>query len=293
MPRLDGLGLCAALREEPALDGVPVVLLGDDGPPQAVWGADVASRPLVEAVLAALASSLPTPAPRPEPPTSHSPESDADEGSEPVAEDEERENARAQSAVAMHREPANRVLEREAEVWRLRVSGAPKADGSVSGFGAETAVMSRILGLGFLALLVATVGLIVWRTLPTESSPTPDRVVRTGPTEASPTLPAKTAAVPTPVWGGFSGQLRPGMDAAAGALDGQGVLELEGPSGVTVVVDGRDVGRLPVALPLDQGRHRVRYRFGDTTTDRFYLVKSGSTRALTVITRPGGFVDAR
>ena len=44
---------------------------------------------------------------------------------------------------------------------------------------------------------------------------------------------------------------------------------------------------------LQEGRHVVRYQLGDGSTVRFYYVKSGATRALRVITRPGGFVDAR
>ena len=72
MPRLDGLGLCAALREEPELQGVAVVLLAHGEPPQAVWGSDAASRPLVDAVLAALARH------QAEPPATPGPAAEAD-----------------------------------------------------------------------------------------------------------------------------------------------------------------------------------------------------------------------
>ena len=46
-------------------------------------------------------------------------------------------------------------------------------------------------------------------------------------------------------------------------------------------------------LVLDAGTHRVRYRLGAKSTDRFYYVKPGATRALQVVTQAGGFVDAR
>ena len=52
-------------------------------------------------------------------------------------------------------------------------------------------------------------------------------------------------------------------------------------------------GPLPLALVLDEGRHRVRYRFAGESTVRFYYVKAGATRSLDVVTRPGGFIDAR
>ncbi|MGB5351056.1 MAG: hypothetical protein WBN10_15725, partial [Polyangiales bacterium] len=74
---------------------------------------------------------------------------------------------------------------------------------------------------------------------------------------------------------------------------GQGVLELTGPAEVSVEVDAVDRGTLPLTLVLDEGTHRVRYRLGARSSDRFYYVKSGATRALEVVTQPGGFVDAR
>jgi CheY-like chemotaxis protein len=298
MPRLDGLGLCAALREEPTLDGVPVVLLSDGAPPQAVWGSDVASRPLVDAVLAALGSWQAEPPPvRLERSPFPSNEPIAVVDSEWVVDGVERENIRAQSTVAMHREPANHVPRPGNAVWRLRASAAPEADGSASGFGAELSVMSRILGLGFLTLLGATVGLITWRTVTTpQSSAAREEHAQTVPTEApSPEPPPNEEAVPMPARGvaAFSGALRSGVDPTIGVLAGQGVLELDGPTDVRVTIDGEEVGTLPVSLPLDEGRHRVRYAFEEATIDRFYFVKSGATRVLTVVTRPGGFVDAR
>jgi hypothetical protein len=68
---------------------------------------------------------------------------------------------------------------------------------------------------------------------------------------------------------------------------------LLGPRDVSVEVDGVDRGTLPMSLVLDQGTHAVRYRAGATSTYRFYYVKSGATRASSIVTRPGGFVDAR
>jgi hypothetical protein len=46
-------------------------------------------------------------------------------------------------------------------------------------------------------------------------------------------------------------------------------------------------------LVLAEGTHAVRYRNEAGFTDRFYFVKSGATRSLHVITRPGGLVDPR
>ena len=71
------------------------------------------------------------------------------------------------------------------------------------------------------------------------------------------------------------------------------MLELTGPAEVSVEVNEVARGTLPLSLALDEGTHRVRYRFGARSTDRFYYVKSGATRSLKVVTQPGGFVDAR
>ena len=74
---------------------------------------------------------------------------------------------------------------------------------------------------------------------------------------------------------------------------GQGVLQLSGPPEVLVIVDGIERGPLPVELVVDQGRHLVRYEYQGRRIVRFYFVKAGATRVLELITRPGGFVDAR
>jgi hypothetical protein len=78
-----------------------------------------------------------------------------------------------------------------------------------------------------------------------------------------------------------------------GVAEGQGVLELIGPGDVSVEVDGVDRGALPVTLVLDEGQHAVRYRAGSGSTYRFYYVKRGATRGLSVLTQAGGLVDAR
>jgi len=280
MPRLDGLELCEALRREPDAEEIPVVLLSDGEPPQAVWSGNGDLDGLIDTVLAVIASP-------PEPPE------------DPV----ERENLRAQSAVAMHRDPANHVVHPLEVAWRLRTSGAPEADGSVSGFGAELHVMSRIFGAALIALVLATAALIAWRlAVSATRSEVPPAVVRApeqaaeppGPTEpARSTPPAPPTAAPREGLTAFSGELRPGVDVEIVAAAGQGALVLDGPEQIRASVDGIDRGALPISLVLDEGRHVVRYRLGDRISARFYFVKAGATRMLRVITQPGGFVDAR
>lgn len=297
MPRLDGLGLCAALRREPGIEGVTVILLSDGEPPQAVWGSDTATRPLVDAVITALERHEAASGP-----PSHR---RADSGSrEPIDESEakrvvdlaERENVRAQSTVAMHREPANRSPRGSHAVWRLRAIRTPRSGDGASGFGMELHAMSRILGVGFIALLAGTIGVLVWGQLALPGSPSRPTGGVAGvdsSSDASATTPLERVAPEHPGLTGFSGSLRPGVDPAIGAAPGEGALALDGPTGVLVTVDKVDRGSLPLSLPLDEGVHAVRYRFEEGFTDRFYYVKAGATRALRVITRPGGFVDAR
>ena len=296
MPRLDGLGLCAALREEPSLEGVAVVLLSDGAPPQAIWGSNVATRPLVEAVLAALSDLEPAPGQPPvEAPEAPS-QPDSDTGTEAVGDPAERENLRAQSTVAMHRDPANHVSHTSEAVWRLRSSTAPEADGSPSGFGLELQAMSRILGLGFVVLFGATVGLLVWQlALLPDASTVEDAVAEAPVREADVQEPSAQAPRSGDRAGltAFSGTLAPGVDSDAGVAAGQGVLRLEGPDAVRVSIDGADHGALPLFVVLPQGRHVVRYQLEQSVTDRFYFVEAGATRTIAVITRPGGFVDAR
>jgi hypothetical protein len=216
-----------------------------------------------------------------------------------VVDHAERENIRAQSTVAMYREPANHAGRAAPAVWRLRGTAAPESDGSASGFGAELRVMSRILGLGFLTLAAATIALIAWRiAMIADRVPGPTAAEERRSAEPDPAAPARPAqhepsGAPRSGVSAFSGELRFELDRSLGILGGQGVLELDGPREVRVSIDGKDSGTLPVSRPLDEGVHRVRYRFEDGVTDRFYYVKSGATRKLVIITRPGGFVDAR
>jgi CheY-like chemotaxis protein len=269
-------------------------------PPQVLWESGAGSRSLVEAVLVTLARQGAIRAVTVPEPASYGGlgrelnEPEIQQDSAPVADRLERENVRAQSAVAMHRQPANRMQSPTDAIWRLNVGPKTGSNQSGSGFGMEMQTTPRLLGLAFAILLSATVGVLIWR-----------QVASVGGGSGSPTSPSvsgeaadEPAAVVAAPSGGlnlsaFSGDLRPGVDASLGVVEGQGVLELIGPSGVRVDVDGVDRGALPVTVVLDQGRHAVRYRAGARSTYRFYYVKSGATRALKIVTRPGGFVDAR
>jgi len=71
------------------------------------------------------------------------------------------------------------------------------------------------------------------------------------------------------------------------------VLELDGPGDVRVDVNGVDRGALPVTLVLGAGTHAVRYRGAVRSTDRFYYVRSGATRVVSIFTQAGGLVDPR
>ena len=214
----------------------------------------------------------------------------------------ERENRRAQSTVSMYRQPANRVPCSSHPIWRLRAPREGVEGRTVSGFDSELRVMSRILGAGFVALVVATIGLIGWQlaaTAPVAPAPSADvpAPVRQAAEPEATEGPATTAALAPDRRGerahDFSGELRHGVDSALPVGPGQGVLQLDGPAEVTVRVDGIERGALPIALVLDQGRHVVRYEHSGRRSVRFYFVKAGFTRVLEVITRPGGFVDAR
>ena len=217
----------------------------------------------------------------------------------PVADPVERENVRAQVAVSMHREPANRAPVWAYPIWRLNVSAQTGRSESGSGFGMEMQTIPRVLGFAFLTLLSATVGFLVWGQLTPRGAPTAiPAAVHNAPEDVASVAEPARAAMPAarasrPAYAEFSGSLRAGVDPSIEITGPQGVLELIGPSGVRVDVDGVDRGALPMRLALDQGRHEVRYRMGDASTYRFYYVKSGATCALTVLTQAGGLVDAR
>ncbi len=168
--------------------------------------------------------------------------------------------------------------------------------------------MSRILGAAFIALVVATIGLIAWRlgvrNADMLAAPETARELRTGaatesrrPAERVPSEATTPPAVPNTLDRAglfeFSGERLPTIEPGLEAGPGQGVLELRGPPGVEVLVDGVERGSLPVSVVVDQGRHRVRYRNGTRFVDRFYYVEAGTTRVARALTRPGGFVDAR
>jgi CheY-like chemotaxis protein len=279
-------------------------------PPNALWESGAGSRGLVDAVLVTLArqgaiQDVRVAAPGSDEGRTGEPSpasgreliaSEIQQSSPHVADPVERENARAQLAVAMHREPANLASERRHPIWRLRVSSGMEGREAASGFAMEMQRTPRLLGLGFAILLSATVGLLVWRqVMPgapsaglSEAATTP--AVAPGAVGVTP-APATAPPSQAGVWA-FSGSLREGVDASFEVTEAQGVLELIGPAEVSVEVDGVDRGTLPVTLALDQGTHAVRYRSGARSTDRFYYVKSGATRDLRVVTQAGGLVDA-
>ena len=241
----------------------------------------------------ATAEPLPAPAPARE-----LIESEIQQDSWPVADPLERENVRAQVAVSMHREPANRAPDWGYPIWRLHLGVGQAGRESSSGFGMEMRTTPRLLGLAFATLLSATVAFLIWHQLTQGGAPTaapaPVPTLAKEP-KVTPDAAAATpmAAAGSPGFTAFSGRLRAGVDPSLGVSDGQGVLELIGSAGVSVEVDGVDRGALPVTLALDHGRHTVRYSAGAKSTYRFYYVKSGSTRALSVLTQAGGLVDAR
>jgi CheY-like chemotaxis protein len=211
-----------------------------------------------------------------------------------MAEPVERENIRAQSAVAMHREPANPAPASAHPIWRPSVSAGAAGSEGGSGFGMELRTMPGLLGLAFATLLAGTVGFLLWGQLTSGDGPAESPVGELTPAPAtdarSPTAEAPSRRTRLSA---FSGDLRPRVDPALGVNDGQGVLELSGPSEVSVRVDGVDRGALPVTLVLDQGIHAVRYRTGAKSIDRFYYVKSGATRGPRILTQAGALVDVR
>lgn len=296
LPGLGGLELCEALRREPGLENMTVILVSDDEPPQAVWDPEPRRKPLVDATLDLLAGRV----------IEDSSEPSGRSVSVSPVDPVERENARAQSTVAMYRDPANRMGRSSDSIWRLRGKQGSRGASAASAFGLEARLISRILGAAFLALVAGTITLIAWRLMSIDdvtvapqfepaapsaeaevapSEPTGDETGEQGAAELEPPRPSGVHAL--------SGMLREGVDSALGAVEGQGALELDGPSEVGVIIDGIDRGALPLAIVLDQGIHAVRYVYAGQSTDRFYYVKAGFTRRLVIMTRAGGFVDAR
>jgi CheY-like chemotaxis protein len=271
-------------------------------PPHVLWESGAGSRSLVDAVLVTLARqgairdvAVPTPASDGGPSRElNGPKIQQD--SSPVADPLERENIRAQLAVAMHREPANQVPTSIDAIWRLKVGSRTGRNRDSVGFGMEMQTTPRLFGLAFLILLSATVGVLIWRqVVPAGTSSGSPKAGLASEEAAAEKGQAAPIAAPSgsPDLSAFAGSLRAGADASLGIAEGQGVLELTGPSEVSIDIDGVDQGALPVVVALDQGRHAVRYRIDAKSTYRFYYVKSGATRALRVVTRPDGFIDAR
>ena len=299
-----------------------VAALVAGGPPDVLWESGAGSRALVDALLVTLArqgavrdvkvteesAEGPPAAPvadRSEPPVAHAEElneREIEQNSSPMSDPAERQDFRAQSAVAMHREPANRISRWSYPVWRLHGGQQDEAGQSNSGFGMEIHATSRLFGLAFIVLLAATVGFLVWDQVAPVASPQrlPDATPAAPPLREAkgPTGDASIRTVPVPELdqadrSKLGGRLRAGVHPSAGATESQGVLELLGSAEVRVEVDGIDQGTLPLSLALDEGVHRVRYRFGSRALDRFYYVKPGATRAIELVTQAGGFIDAR
>jgi CheY-like chemotaxis protein len=285
-------------------------------PLRVLWESGATSRSVVDAVLVTLARQgaiqdvrVPVVASDEKPAAEPSPgsireliASEIQQDSTSVADPIERENIRSQSAVAMHREPANHAPAWGHPIWRLNAGPRAGSRESGSGFGMEMQRTPRLLGLAFATLLSATVAFLVWRQVMPGGAPTGAPAVAPAPVPVQvaeeQAVPGALAAMPTVPSSGrglsaFAGTLRAGVDRSLEVAEGQGVLELSGPADVSVEVDGVDRGALPATLVLDQGRHMVRYRTGARSTYRFYYVKSGATRSLSVLTQAGGLVDAR
>ena len=293
---LDPAVLATYVRHSPAKIQRMIAQLVAGESPRALWETGEGSRAVVDALLVTLArqgavSDVGIPG-----------EQDMKEAAaepEPPGDPLERENFRAQWAVSMHREPANPVLGFGDTIWRHKVDRPPEDHEPLSGFGLEMQLMPRILAWGFALIFCTTVGFLLWREgvrgseqVYTHSEPTSN--------EAQPVTKAVAAdtleTIPAPIRMGLSayaGELRPGVPSSLAVSEGQGVLEVGGPAGVTVQVDGIDRGPLPVTLVLEEGRHVVRYGIGEAWTYRFYYVKAGATRVLRVSRAQGGFVDAR
>jgi CheY-like chemotaxis protein len=313
---LDRDVLGAYVRHSPVAIQRLIARLVAGEPLHALWESGAGSRPLVDAILVTLARqgairevTVPALASDRGPTAERSPrtsreliESDIQQDSAPVADPLERENVRAQLGVAIHREPANQAPNWTYPIWRPNIGAGAGSGENDSGFGMEMQTTPRLLGLGFVTLLLVTVGFLIWHQAMPTVGPTGSPAAAPGPAQATATdeqvAPEAPLAVPSPSPGGldlsvFAGSLRAGIDPSLDVAEEQGVLEIIGPSDVSVDVDGVDRGALPVTLVLDQGRHAVRYRFGAKWTYRFSYVKQGATRTSRLIAQPGGFVDAR
>ena len=287
------------------------------GPPDALWESGAGSRALVDALLTTLARQgairdvtvpvAPTDEGLPVAPPASTPggelnEPEIEQDSAPMLDPIERENVRAQLAVSMHREPANRAPSSSYPIWRLSSGTTRGSTDDNSGFDMELQATPRLFGLAFLVLLSATVTFLIWTQVDPIARPTQRPVITVAPVEVrlgekTPKQEAPQVEREAPLrQGGFvapAGSLRASVDPSLGVGPGQGVLELSGPAEVSVEVDGIDLGGLPLSLVFDGGTHRLRYRLGERSIDRFYYVKPGATRVLRVVTQAGAFIDAR
>jgi hypothetical protein len=290
-----------------------IARLVDGEAPRALWQSGAGTRSLVDALLITLARQgairevvAPEPLPDEQPVETEAPSGgrlnrpQIRQDSAPVADPIERENLRAQSALAMFGQPANRGSRSAHPIWRLGAGAAP-GDETLSRFEAELRRKPRLLGFAFIVLLIATTGLLIWREVSSPPAAPPPPVTAPAPApievdQAEAVAEQGVDARPAPSaepWSGFAGTLKEGVDASLEVSEGQGVLEIDGTSGVRIEVDGIDRGSLPAAIVLDEGRHTVRFETDTRSTTRFYYVKAGATRVLRAVTRPGGFVDPR
>ena len=301
--------LGAYVRHSPAGIQRLIARLAEGEPPRALWLSGAGTRTLVDALLATLARQgairdvIGSPEASRRPPDVEPRDSNGNQGPQHAGaalDPIERENLRAQSALAMYREPANRGPRWEQPVWRLRAGAAPE-DGALSRFEAQTHRKPRLLGIAFIVLLAATAGLLIWGEVTSAPTPTePPPVAAVPPkVEQAPAEPARERAATdespsrAAPWSGFSGTLREGVHPSLVVAEGRGVLEVTGSSGVRIEIDGEPRGTLPVALVLDEGRYAVRFETDARSTTRFYYVKAGDTRVVHAVTLPDGFVDAR
>ena len=293
---LDPAVLATYVRHSPARIQRMIARLAAGEPPRALWEAGDGSRAVVDALLVTLARQG---AVRDVGISREQEVIEAEREPEQPIDPLERENFRAHWAVSMHREPANPVPTFRDTIWRREVGRRDEDDELLSGFTLEMQLTPKILGSGFILIFCATVGFLLWREVAfggeqayPEAEPTskaaqpPTQVVAPGDAETEP-APTRTGL------SAFAGELRPGVPPSLAASETHGVLELGGPAGISVQVDGIERGPLPVTLVLEEGRHAVRYAIGDIRTYRFYYVKAGTTRVLRASLTQGGFVDDR
>ncbi|MEM8606526.1 MAG: response regulator [Myxococcota bacterium] len=203
-----------------------------------------------------------------------------------------RENVRAQSAVSMHRQPANRVSRPSEAIWRSRTLDDAGAEDS-SSFRLETSTTPRLLALGLLGALLSTLVFLLSRGSGLEAPPGVEPASEDARAVASEAEPMNPFPTDLRWLADYAGSLRYQVDDQLRATPSQGALELIGPEEVRVRVDGIDRGNLPVTVVLGEGRHMVRYGVQGAWTYRLYYVKRGATRTMVVRWERGGLVDAR